>query len=166
MEFEEFYKNYRNSLYLFLYKRTGSKETAEDIAAETFFKLYKLWESLDKDQEKRVLAWMYTTARNLLIDNYRKENRNTELNFDPVTEENAYEEIATNIDMKQDLSKVYKAIARLPEEKQQVLELRFKHGMKNKEIAETLGKTEGAVKMLVYRSLVEIRDLILLDNNQ
>lgn len=166
MKFEEFYQKYRDALYIFLYKRTGNKETAEDIAAETFFKLFKLWETLDKEEEKRLLAWMYTSARNLVIDNYRKESKNTGLNFDPALTENVYEEIANNLDMKEDLKQVYKAIAKLPEEKQEVLELRFKHGMKNKEIAEALGKSEGAVKMLVYRSLIEIRDLISLDNNK
>lgn len=166
MKFEEFYQKYKDALYIFLYKRTSNKETAEDIAAETFFKLFKLWDDLDKEEEKRLLAWMYTSARNLVIDNYRKESKNTGLNFDPVLGENVYEEIANNLDMKQDLKQVYKAIAKLPEEKQEVLELRFKHGMKNKEIAEALGKSEGAVKMLVYRSLIEIRDLISLDSNK
>lgn len=157
MEFEYLYKKYNKSIYLFVLKKTLNKEIAEDITAETFFKLYELWDNLVKDHEKQILSWLYTTARNRVIDYYRKENKSTNLTFDPESDEDIYEEIGYNIDMKNETKKVYKAMQGLSDEKKEVLELRFKHGLKIKEISEVVGKNEGAIKMIIYRSLIEIR---------
>lgn len=157
MEFEYLYKKYNKSIYLFILKKTLNREIAEDITAETFFKLYELWDNLVKDHEKQILSWLYTTARNRVVDYYRKENKNTNLNFDPESQEDIYEEIGYKIDMKNQTEKVYKAMQDLSDEKKEVLELRFKHGLKIKEISEIIGKNEGAIKMIIYRSLIEIR---------
>jgi RNA polymerase sigma-70 factor (ECF subfamily) len=55
---------------------------------------------------------------------------------------------------------VKQAVSCLPPEKQQVLILRFAEGMKHKEIAEVVGKSPGAVKVLVHRSLASVHRLM------
>ena len=50
------------------------------------------------------------------------------------------------------------AIRRLPEDRQQVLILKFVEGLSNAGIGEVMGRTEGAVKSLYHRTLLALRD--------
>ncbi len=63
--------------------------------------------------------------------------------------------------------RVMQAIASLPPEKQQILILRFAEGMKHKEIAEVVGRSTGAVKVLVHRSLLSVhRKLVEMEKGE
>ena len=46
---------------------------------------------------------------------------------------------------------------RLPPDQQRVLVLKFSHGLKNREIGDLMGRSEGAIKQLVHRALVSLR---------
>jgi RNA polymerase sigma-70 factor, ECF subfamily len=58
------------------------------------------------------------------------------------------------------------AVRRLPPERQQLLILKFVEQMSNAEIAQVMGRTEGAIKSLYHRTLVELRKKLASEGNR
>lgn len=68
--FNRFYATYQSEIQRYFYRQTGSKDDAEDLTQDFFI---KVWNSKDRYQAKDQLkAWLYTVARNMVINNYRK----------------------------------------------------------------------------------------------
>jgi len=57
-------------------------------------------------------------------------------------------------------ARVFRMVGELPEDQRQVIVLRFSDGRTTKEIAETLGRSEGAIKQLQFRGLAKLRSLL------
>lgn len=159
LSFEDFFKKYKQALYYYLYRRINNKEVSEDITAETFYKLFLNWNNLNTDSELGLLAWIYTTGRNQAVDYFRKENKYMKINDDNLAG-SSHEEMIEDIELDSDMQLINTALMKLAPEKREIIELRFKHDMKIKEIAEIVGKNEGAVKMILYRGLEELKDYL------
>ncbi|WP_208918573.1 RNA polymerase sigma factor [Paenibacillus uliginis] len=63
--YTELFKTYQSSLYLYLYRMCGSKETAEELVQETF---YRAMVSMKTEHREYARAWLYKVARHLFID--------------------------------------------------------------------------------------------------
>jgi len=64
-------KRYLKPIYSFVYKNIGDSEAAEDIAQETFV---KMWKNLKKfDKQKKFSAWLFTIAKNASVDFLRRK---------------------------------------------------------------------------------------------
>jgi len=159
LSFEDFFKKYKQALYYYLYRRINNKEVSEDITAESFYKLFINWNNLNTENELGLLAWIYKTARNQAIDYFRKENKYMKINDDNL-EGVTHQEMIEDIEQDFDMQLINTALARLSPEKREIIELRFKHEMKISEIAEIVGKNEGAVKMILYRGIEELKDYL------
>lgn len=142
------FDNYKNKLFSFIRPRVKNEEDAEDILQEVFYELSEA-ESLLQPIE-RISSWLYTVARNRIIDLYRKkkpvsliiesqgneEKEITELTdilFDE-TDSPELEYLKTLI--RQEMSD---SLAELPEEQRQAFELNEFHGKSFKEISEITG---------------------------
>ena len=153
MKFDDFYLENREKIFFFVLRKLGRKEISEDITSEAFFRLYKHWDSVCTRENGEILAWTYTVSRNLTIDFYKKKKA-TNLEFEPTSEE---EGIMKQIIKEENKQELHQAIKMLPEEKQDLLALRFNQDLKYKEIAEVLDKKEAACKMMLYRALGELK---------
>lgn len=78
-EFDEIYYKYRNLVLKTAYLYSGSYDASEDITQETFFKLYKAYDSMRKDN---IPAWLITITKNAALNYSKKANRETILNTD------------------------------------------------------------------------------------
>ncbi len=156
MNFDQFYKENREKIFLYALKKTNSKEQAEDFSSETFFKVYRSWSSLELKENGEKRAWTYTVCRNLIIDSYRKK-KETALEYEP---ESDYESTMSELIKEESKMEIHTAISKLPADKQELLELRFGQDLKIKEIAEILDLKEGACKMKLYRALEELKTLL------
>lgn len=56
--------------------------------------------------------------------------------------------------------KLFEALQKLPEDQREALRLRYVEGLPSKEIAERLGKTDGAIRVMLTRSLGKLQDLL------
>lgn len=101
-------------------------------------------------------AWLYRIASNLVTDYYRARRPTATLDEGlPLTDPGpAPEEMVLRLD---DQQAVMRAIQTLSPDQQDVVLMRFSGDMKLKEIAGILGKTEGAVKALMFRALGSLR---------
>jgi RNA polymerase sigma factor (sigma-70 family) len=68
---EKAYRNERSSLLGFIRSRTGSLEEAEDLLQDVFFQAIRA--ASVTDPIENVVGWLYTIARNKIIDSYRRK---------------------------------------------------------------------------------------------
>lgn len=156
--FGPLYELYVDRIYRFVYRRVGTHHEAEDITAQTFQQALQALPSY----EWRGLpfgAWLFRIAGNLI--NRRGRGSGREIAVEDVTVFSGFEESdddpAEQVWRAEEASELDALIRRLPPDQQRVLVLKFSHGMKNREIGDLLGRSEGAIKQLVHRALVSLR---------
>jgi RNA polymerase sigma-70 factor (ECF subfamily) len=145
------YDGYFERIYRYVYFRVAEAQTAEDLASQVFL---KAWENLGryKPSGAPFLAWLYTIARNAVIDHYRtrKETVALEDALGLSSDGLAPDEQA---ELHFETEAIRKAMQTLTQDQQQVLVLKFISGMSTDEIAHQLGKRSGAVRALQMRAL-------------
>jgi RNA polymerase sigma-70 factor, ECF subfamily len=153
--FGELYERYRDAIYRFCLARTGTSHDAEDLASDVFVKALH---SLDRYQDRGLpfVAFLYRIARNAAID--RSRTLKQPLAFDgllvePASKQNVEREAGLAVDK----AILLAALARLKPEHRDVITMRFIEGYAALEVAQLLGKTEGAIRTLQHRALERLR---------
>jgi RNA polymerase sigma-70 factor (ECF subfamily) len=101
--------------------------------------------------QKTLRGWLYSVASHIVTDYHRKQYRNQEIALVETIESEVSSPAEQTI-KKQTLEALSEAINELTEEQQDVIALRFGYEMPIKEVAEIIGKSEGAVKQLQARA--------------
>jgi len=152
--FQQLYDRYFDQVYSYVYYHCGSREQAEDITAATF---QRGLEDLPNFQWRGIpySAWLYRVAGNQLSRDRRRpawlELQDSE--YRGPQSEQPEEQV---IRMDQD-SRLQEAIRGLPPDQRQAILLRFFAGMRNKEVGKVMNRSEGAVKLLVFRAVASLR---------
>lgn len=149
--FGQLYDNYFSKIYSYIYRRTNDRQVAEDLTSEAFMKaLANIKTYTYTGQPFR--AWLYRIAANVVADHYRARRVLSPLDEGLQVPDSRLspEDAALRID---DEQRVARAIRSLSRDQQDVVMLRFHGGLRLKEIAQVIGKTEGAVKALMFRAL-------------
>jgi RNA polymerase sigma-70 factor, ECF subfamily len=150
--FAPLYERYVDQIYAYALSLTGNRETAEDVTAATFAKAI---EDLPRFEWRGVpySAWLYRVAANLVARSRRRPGW-IELGahvpgeaIDPVEEAERQDRAAS----------VRAAIDTLPPDQRQAILLRFGGELRNREVAKIMGRSEGAVKLLTFRALTNLR---------
>ena len=156
--FEPLYERYVDRIYRYAYRRVGNHADAEDVTSQTF---QQALAGLPGYEWRGVPfgAWLYRIAGNVIARRGRSSNR--EIAVEDVTslsQEDADVEVdpAEIVAARQE-NDVTKALRQLPLDQQRVIVLRFSQGMKNREIGEVMGRSEGAVKQLLHRAMIALR---------
>jgi RNA polymerase sigma factor (sigma-70 family) len=164
--FSNFYNEYFDKVYNYVYFKTGERVNAEDLVCGI---MEKVLNNLHRYQASAgsLDTWIFTIARNHLIDWYRKKERNEE-HFeegeepqipDRVTE--GPEESMLRAEREETIREL---LWRLPETEREIMILKFWGGLKNIEIADQLGINPNSVNVMVFRTLKKIKKMIE-DNN-
>jgi len=148
--FAELYDAYMERVYRYVYYRVSDRQTAEDITSQVFL---RAWEHIRKYRlDGSFLAWLYTIARNAVIDNYR--TRKPVVSLDdavPVASKAAPpDEVA---ELRVESESVKQAMRNLTDEQHHVLTLKFIGGYSTEEIARQMEKRPGAIRALQMRAL-------------
>lgn len=148
------YTLFSDRVFRFIYYRIQDRPRAEDLTNEVFVRML---ESVEKfrptgDDTSLVLTgWIFTIARNLIIDDYRRQKVRM---ADPLPEnDDDLEDKSFDMDLHLTRADLQKALAQLTEEQQTVLLMRFEEGFTSIQIAKMMGKTEMAIKALQRRGL-------------
>ncbi|MFZ5828016.1 MAG: sigma-70 family RNA polymerase sigma factor [Bacillota bacterium] len=153
--FGELYDLHFDRIYAYIYRKTGDRQAAEDLTSETFMKALANLQGY-KYTGQPFAAWLYRIASNLVTDYYRARRPVASLDegLQTVAPGATPEEAALALD---DQQAVIRAIQTLSPDQQDVVLMRFSGDMKLKDIATALGKTEGAVKALMFRALGSLK---------
>jgi RNA polymerase sigma-70 factor, ECF subfamily len=154
----EIYDLYSLSIYHYLYRFVGEAHTAEDLTSEVFLKLIHVLDTARAPREQ-LQGWLYRVARNLAVDWYRKRGKQEPLSLreDLVP---SGESPLVKLEKDQDRQRLRRALLALTPDQQQVLLLRFAQELKIEEVAQIVGKSEGAVKLLQYRATRRLQKLL------
>jgi RNA polymerase sigma-70 factor (ECF subfamily) len=151
------YERHLRKVYNYVYYRTGSVADAEDLTARAF---YQALNNLHRYQVQGVpfSAWLYRIAHNLVANWHRDTGRHRAQPIDGMIElPDPHDDpplVAEDIEERRELRRV---ISTLPAERQQLLILKFVEQMPNAAIAEVMGRSEGAVKALLHRTVVSLK---------
>lgn len=151
-EKEEIYRTYHPKVYGYIVSRISDANTAEDIAADVFLKVYEKLGSFDETKAS-VSTWIYTITRNTLIDHYRTRRVLEEI---PETLSGG-EEVEDDICTAETLDELAKALLKLDERERTIIVLRYYRGTSLKDIAERLGISYAYVKVLQKSALGKLK---------
>lgn len=143
------YEDCVERLFRFVVARTRDAALAEDIVSEAFLRAVREGDRLPAVPPARV-AWLYKTAANLVVDSYRKRTREADAARRSAELEPPRADERSRADL-------WAAVERLPEGQRTAVMLRYGHGMKVVDVADALGRSEGATKQLLLRALRTLR---------
>lgn len=168
--YNELVKRYKDPLMNFIFKFVGSRDAAEDILQETFFRLYR-----NKDYYTTVAkfsTWIYTIAANLAKTELRRRNRRSifsihgtnskeeseEINEYELPDERYRPDVQTDSNIKYEI--IQKALLKVKPIYRELIILRDIQELSYEEIAEITGLKIGTVKSRINRGRARLQELL------
>ena len=166
---EVLHQRYYQRLYKVALVKVGSVDDAHDLASETFLRAVQNVRRLDPLQSGSLYPWLYTVLGNLIVDHYRRA---------------AFVQVEPDLSGAEELSELFEALPdqgplpeevvsrhqvqgavravlqQLPDAQAAAVFYRFVGGMSLREIAEVMDKSEGAVKSLLHRGMLSLRQRV------
>jgi len=156
--FAELYDKHVVRTYRHIYYLVNDAREAEDLTAQTFL---KAWEAIDRYKERGApfVAWLLRIAHNLTVSYLRAKRDHSALDETYVDQKmgrNPEDALQRSTEEKS----VRDAVLRLRDEQRQVIMLRFVEEMDYREVAEVIGKSIPAVRVIQHRALGNLRRLM------
>lgn len=137
---------------------SGSNVDPDDILQEAFLKAYK---SVDNFEGRSgYYTWIYSIARNLCIDEFRKHKFEKNRSSVPVEEFEIESDDFVSKDRKEEVLLLRKAISELPEILKSVVVMKTIDGMSYPEISEVLEVNEQTLKNRMFRARKELAGIL------
>jgi RNA polymerase sigma-70 factor, ECF subfamily len=154
--FGELYDRHFNQIYRFVFSRVRDQSAAEDVTSEVFVKALR-GIGRYQDTGRPFTAWLYQIAVNAVNDRYRSlrpaDDIDSQLGLSsggPTLEETAIQN--------EEVRRIWRLVETLPAPQRTALVLKFQEDMKIDDIAAVMGKSPGAVKLLIHRGVTRIRE--------
>ena len=156
--FDALYEGHARAVHAYLLGRTGDDERAADLLQETYLRVWRHLDDLRQVPEERQRFWLFSVARNLLNDHYRRQAVRARFEVqaaqeipseyrDPAAQEHVDCDTTLDLDA---------AISRLSEELRTVLAMSLAGGMTSAEIGEALGRPPGTVRYQLAQARSQI----------
>lgn len=155
--FAKLYDIFVDPIYRYIYYRAGSVE-AEDLTELVFL---KTWENIRqyRSGKHHFSAWIFRIAHNIVVDFYRSKDTYDELpeNIeDQRIEASAMHRAHRSLDR----GVLDRAMMELKDSYRQIVVLKYLNDLSNDEIAEILGRSQSAVRILQFRALKKLRRIL------
>lgn len=147
--FADLYERHFERVYAFVVRRVPERHEAEDLTAEVF---HQALANLPRFEWRGVpfAAWLFRIAANAIVDRSKRAAREGDLPAPDEPPEVSLEEV-------EERARLFRLVAQLPADQGRVIVMRFAEQKRIREIAEVLGRSEGAVKQLQLRGLQALR---------
>ena len=145
-------------VYRHIYYLINDVKEAEDLTAQTFL---QAWEAIDRFQPRGApfVSWLLRIAHNLAVSHLRSRKSDTQL-YDTMVDEGLPRNPEAVAERQADEERVRQAVLRLGDEQRQVIILRFVEELDYREVAEILGKSVAAVRVIQHRALCALRKMM------
>jgi RNA polymerase sigma-70 factor (ECF subfamily) len=156
---EAIYDRYGSLVYSLARRLLGDPQRAEDVVQDIFL---RLWDrpQLYVASRGQLLAWLLTLARNRAIDQLRAQGRQQRFLRSPAGAQVEAQDPAEEAHWALERRQVLAALAHLPPEQREALELAYFHGLTHREIAEATGLPLGTVKTRIRLAMQKLRALL------
>lgn len=136
----------------YCYMKTKDRFTAEDIVQETFL---RFWQSHSYEETGKEMAYLYTIARNLCMDEFRREKP---LDIDSYSELLEYQDMRTDYIM--DSLAVTEALEKLPDNLREIVVLRYVSEMSSADIGKILNLSRFSVNRRLKEGLKILKNIM------
>ena len=165
--FEALYRKYLAQVYNFAFYELRDHHEAEDVTERTFLaaltnpsRFEERARTADGDGASTFRVWLFQIARNAVAERRRRSRRHPETVLEAAATLPAAVDLEAEVARNDDVAAAWRAVARLPVDRRRAIVLRFVDEMTTAEIAGVLGRSEGAVRVLIHRALRTVaRDL-------
>lgn len=153
------YRRYIERVYGYCFYLLGDHHDAEDATERTFLAAL---DAIDRfrDEGATFRAWLFRIAHNQLANALRSRARHRATPLDSIPEPLVDADPAGLVGRAEEQRRMRRAIEALPEDRRQVVVLRFVDGLSAREIGAVLGRTPGAVRVLQHRALRDLERLL------
>jgi RNA polymerase sigma-70 factor, ECF subfamily len=158
--FDALYRKYVAQVYNYAVYELGDHHEAEDATERTFLSALAGLQGFqerarpdDGDGASTFRIWLFRIARNVVAERRRRWRRRPEASLELALDAPAPGDVEGTVVAREAVASAWRAVDRLPGERRRAVILRFVHEMSTPEIAEILGRSEGAVRVLIHRGL-------------
>jgi len=167
ISFLKYYNKYRDKIFNYFFYRTSfNRGLSEDLVSDVFEKAINAIDSFDETKEFG--PWIYRIAHNHLIDYYKKDKK--DFSIEALFESDSNIEIETNLSYREDFEykidneilreDLLKAINKLSDKDKEIITLKFIDDLDYEEISNLLNKKEGAIRVMIHRALLKLKNII------
>jgi RNA polymerase sigma-70 factor (ECF subfamily) len=147
--FADLYEMHFERVYGYVARRVRDRDAAEDITSDVF---HRALASLPRFDWRGIpfAVWLLRIASNLIVDRWKQVGREVLENPPDAVMESCPEDVEQR-------ARLFRMVKLLPEDQRRVVTMRFAEEKSIREIAEELGRSEGAIKQLQFRGLQNLR---------
>lgn len=153
MTYEEIFEKYHDRVNYFILGKINDSFVAEDLTSTVFLKVYEKFDTFD-DSKASISTWIFTIARNSVIDYYRTTRVFEEV---PETLASSEDEIGSELMMQETLSELTDALEKLPERERDLIILHYYHGLTLKAVGEKMKMSYANVKIVHNKALSKLK---------
>ena len=148
--FAELYEQNFHRVYAYVARRVRDREETQDLTAHVF---HQALANLGKFKWKGspFAAWLYRIAANAIADQAKRKMRES-------TDQPSESSLTIDLEEVERRARLFGAVDKLPDDQRRVIVMRFADEKSIREIADELGRSEGAVKQLQFRGLENLRN--------
>jgi len=167
LRFDALYRRYLAQVYSYAYYELGDHHEAEDATERTFLaaltnlgRFEERARPADGEGASTFRVWLFQIARNTIANQRRGRRRHPQAPLDAAALVADPLDVEGGVALRDEAAAAWNAVGRLPADRRRALVLRFVEEMSTAEIAGILGRSEGAVRVLIHRALRTVaRDL-------
>lgn len=157
--FSRIYDKHIDKIYRFVLIKVNSREMAEDLTSEAFSRTWVTFKEKGEEIEN-IQAFLYKTAKNLVIDHYRKKGKFQVVSANNPAIIDPRQDLERNAVLNSDIEFIRKALSNLKEDYQNAIIWYYLDDLSISDVSELLGRTKEATRVLIHRALNALRDKI------
>lgn len=161
LRFDPLYRKYVAQVYSFALYETRAHHAAEDITEQVFLQAMRGLPDFDDrglDEGSTFRVWLFQICRNVIANERRRVRRHPQAPLDLALDVRATDDPAAVVADHDEAARAWRVIQTLPDDRRRVLVLRFVEEMSAREIGEVMGRSAGAVRVLIHRALRDVAD--------
>ena len=152
MKFGDLYELHFERIYAFIARRVAERQTVEDLTSDVFHKALANLRSYEF-RGAPFASWLFRIAANAVADQFKTAAREVASGLGELPHSSAQ----PDLEAIEHQARLFRLVKELPEDQRKVIFQRFVEQMSIREIAQGLGRSEGAVKQLQFRALQSLR---------
>ena len=156
-KFSKIYDQNIDRIYRFIFLKVNSQEIAQDLCSETFLRTWEKFKQGKGNPIDNPQAFLYRTARNLVIDHYREKGKSRIVSAESAPIIDPREDLEEEAILRSDLQAVRAALTGLKDDYQDVIIWHYLDDLPIPEVSKLLDRSEAATRVLLHRALKALK---------